>query len=87
MASLTPYLKSTDARAQAAFYTQALGGEILSVTTNGDIAPNAPAEMKDKVIHLSMVAGGIPFFLGEFAHGPLSQGNTVALSLGFPTES
>jgi PhnB protein len=86
MPKLTAYIKSKDARAQAEFYTQALGGEILSVITNGQIS-NATEETKDKVIHLSLVAGGINFFMSEFAHGPISQGNSIALSLEFPTDA
>jgi PhnB protein len=86
MTTLTPYIKSEDARAQAEFYTQALGGEILSVVTNGQIS-NATEETKDKVIHLSLVAGGINLFMSEFAHGPISQGNSIALSLEFATEA
>ena len=56
MAKLTPYIFSEDAKAQAEFYTQALGGEILSVQTHGEI-PGTKEELKDKVMHLSLVAG------------------------------
>lgn len=86
MATLTPYIKSEDARAQAEFYTQALGGEILSVMTHGQL-PNADEATKDKVLHLSFVAGGITFFMSEFtSHGPLHQGNGISLALGFASD-
>lgn len=34
MGALKPYLMSEDARAQAEFYTKALGGEIVSIITH-----------------------------------------------------
>lgn len=69
---MQPYSKSEDARARAAFYTQALGGEILSVTTHGEIS-NDPAN-KDKVVHLSLVAGGMPIFMSEYRPRAADEG-------------
>ena len=76
MAKLTPYIMSEDARAQAEFYVQALGGEILSVMTHGQL-PDASEANKDKVMHLSMVAGGVGFFLCDFGFGTINHGNAV----------
>jgi PhnB protein len=86
MTQLTPFIKSEDARAQAAFYTQALGGEIQSVMTNGQL-PNADEATKDKVMHLCLVAGGVHLFMSEMADGPISQGNGMSLDLKFATEA
>lgn len=86
MAKLLPFIRSEDARAQAAFYTQALGGEILSVVT-GDQVPNADPTMKNAVVHLSLVAGGIPFYMSECGREPLKRGNEITLSLEFATEA
>ncbi|MCK9906205.1 VOC family protein, partial [Frankia sp. Cpl3] len=77
---------SEDARAQAEFYTHALGGEILSVMTHGQL-PNAEEAIKDKVMHLSLVAGGINFFMTECVCEPISRGNGINLSLEFATEA
>ncbi len=86
MAKLTPYIISEDARAQAAFYTQALGGEIQSVMTHGQL-PNAQEAIKDKVMHLSLVAGGIQFFMTDCIMEPIDRGNGMNLSLEFATEA
>jgi PhnB protein len=86
MAKLIPFIRSEDARAQAAFYTQALGGEILDVTT-GAAVPNNDPSMKDVVVNLRLIAGGIPFHLGECGIGPRVAGNEITLSLEFATEA
>lgn len=85
MPKLTPYIMSEDARAQAAFYTQALGGEIISVMTHGQL-PDASEALKDKVMHMSLVAGGIPIFMTDSVFGPLNRGNNIHLSLEFATD-
>lgn len=86
MAKLIPFIRSEDAKAQAAFYKEALGGEILAVTT-GSEAPNMPPSMKETVMHLSMVAAGVTFYLTECGPGPSVKGNEVTLSLEFATEA
>ncbi|MDF2958547.1 MAG: hypothetical protein K0S39_282 [Paenibacillus sp.] len=86
MAKLTPYIMSEDSRAQAEFYIRALGGEILSVMTHGQL-PDAKESMKDKVMHLSLVAGGINFFMSDSVFGTISRGNGMNLSLEFETEA
>ncbi|WP_239618073.1 VOC family protein [Cohnella mopanensis] len=85
MAKLTPYIFSEDSRAQAEFYTNALGGEILSVQTHGQVSDQA-GNNKDKVIHLSLVAAGVTFFMTDSEPGSLNYGNGINLSLEFPTE-
>jgi PhnB protein len=50
MGTLKPYIFSEDARTQADFYTQSLGGEIVSVGTHGELI-GAQNEFKDKVMH------------------------------------
>lgn len=85
MAKLVPYLKSKDARAQAEFYTQALGGEILSVMTKGQ-AFKVDDATKDQVVHLSLVAGGFNLFMTELEES-IRHGNGIALSLEFATEA
>jgi PhnB protein len=86
MAQLTPYIISEDARAQAEFYTHALGGEILSVMTHGQL-PDAKEAIKDKVMHLSLIAGGINLFMTDSMFGPIIRGNGMHLSLEFATDA
>ncbi|MCC3372626.1 VOC family protein [Cohnella sp. REN36] len=81
-AKLTPYIASQDARAQADFYIQALGGEILSLVTHGQ-NPGSPAEMSDKVMHMVLsVAGGNMLFLSD-AFGPTGSEGSIAFGLTF----
>ncbi len=84
MAKHTTYILSENARSQAEFYTNALGGEVLSVMTYGQL-PDANEALKDKVIHLSLVAGGVNFFMSD-AFEPIHSGNNIRLSLEFATE-
>jgi len=85
MAKHTTYMMSEDARAQAEFYVHALGGEILSVVTHGQL-PEAKEELKDKVVNLSMMAGGINFLMSDSVFEPIIQGNALNLCLEFATE-
>jgi PhnB protein len=86
MAKQTTYIMSEDARAQAEFYTYALGGEILSVMTHGQL-PEAKEELKDKVVNLSLIAGGINFLMSDSVFEPIIRGNAINLSLEFATEA
>ncbi|MBO7748360.1 VOC family protein [Paenibacillus sp. MWE-103] len=84
-AQLMPYLMSEDARAQADFYVRALGGEIQSVMTFGQM-PGAPEEMADKVMHLAMtVAGGSALFFSD--GGPVGYTRSISLSLSYGGEA
>ncbi|MFX3634652.1 MAG: VOC family protein [Candidatus Pristimantibacillus sp.] len=85
MAKYTTYIMSEDARAQGEFYTYALGGEILSVMTHGQI-PGAKEELKDKVVNMSLIAGGINFLMSDSVFEPIIRGNAINLSLEFATE-
>lgn len=85
-AQLTPYLFSEDARAQADFYAQALGGDILSVVTFGQ-TPGTPPEYKDKVMHMALtVAGGNTLFLSD-SFEPVNSNRSIALALTFQSEA
>lgn len=60
MATLTPYLYSSNARKQADFYIEAFGGEIVSLRTFADM-PGADETMKERVMHLELHALGLRF--------------------------
>ncbi|WP_409340601.1 VOC family protein [Paenibacillus sp. MBLB4367] len=81
MATLKPFLFSEDSRAQAEFYVEALGGKIQSVMTYGQ-APEPNDAIKDKVMHMCLMAGGITFFMAD-SIGLLTRGNSFSLNLEF----
>lgn len=64
-AQLNPYMMSEDARAQANFYIESLGGEIQFLTTFGE-TPGTPEAIKDNVMHLTLtVAGGNTLMISD----------------------
>jgi len=84
---LNAYIRSEDAREQAAFYMQALGGEVHSVMTYGQI-PGAPEQAKDKVMHMVLsVAGGSILFLADSPYEVSPAGRFISLSLTFDDEA
>ncbi|MDR9856366.1 VOC family protein [Paenibacillus sp. VCA1] len=86
MGTLRPFLLSEDARSQAAFYAESLGGEILSVITYGQAA-GAEGELKDKVMHLCVtVAEGSSIFMAD-AVEPFTQGSGFLLDVSYKTKS
>jgi len=64
----------------------ALGGEMLSVTTYGQL-PDAKDEWKDKVVNMSLMAGGVHFMMADSVFEPVTRGNAVHLSLEFASEA
>ncbi|WP_410770352.1 VOC family protein [Fontibacillus sp. BL9] len=86
MAKLTPYFYSEDAKAQAQFYVQALGGEIHEQMTYGQ-APGTDAALKDKIIHMSFTAAGVSFYIADTMHEPPERGSGFDLNLEFKSEA
>lgn len=86
MAKYTTYIFSEDAKEQAEFYTQALGGEITSVMTHGQL-PGSDDDLRDKVVHLSLIAAGVTFYMTDHFMGPVQPGNALNLNLEFSTEA
>lgn len=85
MAKLTPYFYSEDARAQAQFYIQALGGEIHDQMTYGQ-APGTDEALKDKIIHMSFTAADVTFYIADSMHEPPGRSAGFDLNLEFKTE-
>lgn len=85
LAKLTPYFYSEDARAQAQFYIDALGGKIRDQMTYGQ-APNTDEAMKDKIIHMAFTAAGENFYIADSMHEPPGRSSGFDLSLEFKTE-
>lgn len=86
MAKLTPYMKSANAREQAEFYIAALGGEIRSLKTWGEV-PGTPPELADRVVHLDLQVAGTTLFLTDADNGPVSYGQGINLSLELATQA
>ncbi|SFT24781.1 VOC family protein [Paenibacillus sp. BC26] len=84
MTKLRPYLYCEDAKDQANFYMEALGGEIISQQTYGEMMPGAAEDDKDRVIHLVLQAAGLLFYMADA--GPIQRGNGIDLTLEFETE-
>lgn len=64
MPKLVPYITSINAREQAEFYARALGGQVLGVMSYGDL-PDAPPELKEKVLHLHMTLPGFDLYMTD----------------------
>jgi PhnB protein len=83
MAKLAPYIYSEDARSQAEFYIQALGGELQGVMTYGQ-APDAANEAnKHKVMHLTLIAAGITLYMADSVFEPVQRGNGLDLNIEY----
>ncbi|WP_136605182.1 VOC family protein [Paenibacillus dokdonensis] len=84
-AQLNPYVMSEDARKQAEFYKQALGGEILSVKTLGEV-PGTPEEAKDRVMHLVLTIAGTNTLFMSDSFQQVSGSRNISLSLSYDSE-
>lgn len=86
LGTLRPFILSEDARSQARFYAESLGGEIKSLLTHGQAA-GAEGEHGDKVMHLCVtVAGENAIFMAD-ALEPFTQGAGMMLDVSYPTRS
>ncbi|MBD3919646.1 VOC family protein [Paenibacillus sp. PR3] len=85
MAKLTPCFYSEDARTQAGFYVQALGGQINDQMTYGQ-APGTDEALKDRIIHMSFTAAGVNFFIADSMHEPPGRSSGYDLNLEFKTD-
>ncbi|GMK44081.1 VOC family protein [Paenibacillus glycanilyticus] len=85
MAKLTPYFYSEDAKTQAGFYVQALGGKIIDQMTYGQ-APGTDESMKDKIIHMVFQAAGVTFYIADTMHEPPGRSTSFDLNLEFKTD-
>lgn len=83
---MNAYLMSGDARSQANYYIEALGGEIQFVSTYGD-APGAPEAMKDKVMHLAITVAGTNSLMLSDVFERVSYNRSVSLSLTYNDEA
>ncbi|MWV42903.1 VOC family protein [Paenibacillus sp. HJL G12] len=84
-AQLNPYIMSEDARTQAAFYKQALGGQIHSIKTFGEV-PGTPEAAKDKVMHMVLTVAGNNTLLFSDSFEPVTRTRSINLALSYESE-
>jgi PhnB protein len=85
-AQVHPYLMSEDARSQANFYLESLGGEILTLTTFGEVQ-GTPETVKDKVMHLALTVAGTNTLMMTDSFEPVSGSRSISLALNYDDES
>ncbi|MBX4152084.1 VOC family protein [Paenibacillus lautus] len=84
-AQMVPFIISEDARGQANFYMQALGGEIDLLTTFKDM-PGIPEAHQDKVMHMSLtLAGGNKLILTD-AFQETGKSTSMGMAITFVHE-
>lgn len=81
-AQIHSYLMSEDARGQANFYVESLGGEIQFLTTFGE-TPGTPEAMKDKVMHLALTVAGTNTLMISDSFEPVSYNRSISISLSY----
>ncbi|MGE6226615.1 VOC family protein [Paenibacillus chitinolyticus] len=81
-AQIHAYLMSEDARGQANFYVESLGGEIQLLTTFGE-APGTPEAMRDKVMHLALTVAGTNKLMLSDSFEPVSYNRNISLALNY----
>lgn len=85
-AQVNPYLMSENARSQTNFYVEALGGEIIALTTYGE-APGTPEEMKDRVMHMAISVAGTNTLMMSDSFEPVSGSRSISLALSYDDEA
>lgn len=81
MARLTPGIKSTNAREQAAFYVDALGGEVVTLVTADQVqGMTGPG---DKVAHMAIRVADALLYLDDFPFGAAPAPGDICLTLEF----
>lgn len=86
MGKLKPYIISEDARSQGEFYTQALDGRIMYVTTHEE-SMGTQDENKDKIMHMCFSVAGENYIFMADAMEPVTRGSGIALSIEYSTEA
>jgi len=73
---------SEDARAQAGFYVESLGGEIRYMTTFGE-TPGTPEAIKDKVMRMALTLAGANALMLSDSFEPVAYNRSISLSLSY----
>ena len=75
---LIPYLMFREGKCREAFafYAQALGGEIVSTATYGDMGPEIPEPMRPFIANIQLLAGGAVIMGADAMENPDGQATT-----------
>ena len=75
---LIPYLMFREGKCREAFafYAKALGGEIVSTATYGDMGPDIPEPMRPLVANIHLVVGGASIMGADGVENPDGQATT-----------
>ena len=90
MPQLNPYLSfEGNCREAMNFYKECLGGE-LTIQTVGEMpemAAHMPPEMRDHILHSTLVSGGIVIMGSDLNREKHLEGNTVHLCINCDSET
>ena len=75
---LIPYLMLREGKCREAFafYAKALGGEIASIATYGDMGPDIPEPMRPLIANIHLVVGGASIMGADGVENPDGQATT-----------
>ena len=75
---LIPYLMFREGKCREAFafYARALGGEIVSTATYGDMGPDIPEPMRPFIANIQLLAGGASIMGADAMENPDGQATT-----------
>lgn len=89
MAQLIPYLNfDNDCREAMNYYKACLGGNLVLQTVGEmpEMAAQMPPEMKDAILHSSLISGDITIMASDLIKTKRIEGNTVELCINCDTE-
>lgn len=90
MPQLNPYLSfEGNCREAMNFYKECLGGELTMQTVGEmpEMAAQMPPEMKDHIMHSTLISGGIVIMGSDLNREKHLEGNTVHLCLNCDNET
>jgi PhnB protein len=89
MAQLSPYLNfNGNCREAMNFYKDCLGGEVVfqTVGESPEMAAQMPSEMKDSILHSTLICGDITIMASDLNREKPLEGNTVHLCINCNNE-
>lgn len=86
MGTLKPFIISEDAKTQAQFYIDSLGGKVMSVITHEE-AMGAQHAAKNKVMHMCISVAGENYIFMADSMEPFTHGSGISLALDLDSEA
>ena len=90
MAQLNPYLTfENNCREAMNFYKDCLGGELSlqTVSESPVMAAQMPVEMKDSILHSSLISGGVTIMASDLNNEERIEGTNVHLCINCESEN